>query len=210
MRRLYVVTHPESVHHTSNLVGGWYDTQLTDRGFRQANLIAARLRDLVPDNETPEIHSSDLTRAAQTSQIIAQHLGVEPILLAGLREKSYGLAEGKPQAWLDHRFLAPPPAGDRMHHHEGIDGAETRQDFASRVYQALDAILASPGSQQIIVTHGFVLTFVVSAWIHLPLNSAGYVHMRSSSGGITVLEEDDRFHNRTLVSLNDISHLTGS
>ena len=33
--------------------------------------------------------------------------------------------------------------------------------------------------------------------------------MRSSSGGITVLEEDDFFHNRTLVSLNDTSHLAG-
>ena len=55
----------------------------------------------------------------------------------------------------------------------------------------------------------FALTFVVSGWIHLPLDSAGYVHMQSSSGGITVLEEDDSFHNRTLLSLNDTSHLAG-
>ena len=51
------------------------------------------------------------------------------------------------------------------------------------------------------------LTFVVSAWIRMPLEAAGYVAFRSTSGGITVLHEDDFFHNRAVVSLNDTSHL---
>ena len=204
-----MVAHPESVHHTSDLVGGWFDSALTERGLRRAVLIAARLRKLVPDDQAAQVYSSDLTRATQTADAIALQLGVQPIHLQGLREKSYGAAEGKPQAWLDQRFRQPPATGDRMHHHEGIEGAETRQDFASRLYDAVATILASPSTCQIIVTHGFALTFVVAAWIHLPLEAAGYVNMRSSSGGVTVLEEDDFFHNRTLVSLNDTSHLAG-
>lgn len=44
----------------------------------------------------------------------------------------------------------------------------------------------------------------------MPLGSAGYVNIRSSSGGITLLEEDDFFRNRTVVSLNDVSHLAGT
>ena len=27
MRRLYVVTHPESAHHVSRVVGGWFDAE---------------------------------------------------------------------------------------------------------------------------------------------------------------------------------------
>ncbi len=207
MRRLYVVTHPESVHHVSAVVGGWFDSELTDRGLRQAELVAERIRELVPDNSAVELYSSDLTRTAQTARAIAQRLGVEPTLMAGLREKSYGEAEGKAQTWLEERFAPPPPTGDRMNHHEGIEGAETKHEFASRIYDAVSAILSSPCSHQVLVTHGFALTFVVAAWIHLPLESAGYASMRASSGGITVLEQDDFFHNRTVVSLNDTAHL---
>jgi len=90
---------------------------------------------------------------------------------------------------------------------EGIEGAETRQELATRVYEAMSGILASACAHQVVVTHGFALTFVVAAWIHLPLESAGYVALRSTSGGITVLEQDDFFHNRAVVSLNDTSHL---
>lgn len=53
---------------------------------------------------------------------------------ARLREKSYGVAECRPQAWLDERFIAPPAVGDRRSDHEGIAGAETKGEFAERIY----------------------------------------------------------------------------
>ncbi len=96
-----------------------------------------------------------------------------------------GFAEGKPQAWLDERFVPPLATGDRMHHHEGIDGAETRYDLATRVYAALQDMLAADCPNQVVVSHGFAHTFV----------------------GITVLQEDDYFHNRALVTLSDTTHL---
>ncbi|CAA9324912.1 MAG: Phosphoglycerate mutase [uncultured Nocardioidaceae bacterium] len=207
MRRLYVVTHPESEHHVSRLVGGWYDSGLTERGLRQAAVIGERIRELVPGDSQVELYSSDLRRAAQTAEAIAQQVAVEPRFLRGLREKSYGMAEGRAQSWLDERFVPPPPTGDRMHHHEGIAGAETRHELASRVYDALGSVLGSPCAHQVIVTHGFALTFVVAAWIGLPLDAAGHVGFRSHSGGITVLEQDDYFHNRAVVTLDDTSHL---
>jgi probable phosphoglycerate mutase len=207
MRRVCVVTHPEAEHHVSDLVGGWYDSGLTARGLRDAELAAARIRELVPADAAVELYSSDLTRTAQTARAIARRLDVEPTLVPDLREKSYGAAEGRDQAWLDERFVPPPPTGDRMHHHEGVAGAETRHEFGSRVYAAMDRILSSPCPHQVVVTHGFALTFVVAAWIHLPLESAGYVNLRATSGGITVLEQDDFFHNRSVVRLDDTTHL---
>ncbi|MFC4784103.1 histidine phosphatase family protein [Nocardioides sp. MAHUQ-72] len=209
MRRLYVVTHPEATHHVSGLVGGWFDSELTERGLRHAAAIADRVAELVPSSAAPRLYSSDLTRAVQTAEPIARRLGVRPTLLAGLREKSYGVAEGRDQAWLDARFVPPPPAGDRMGHHEGIEGAETKRAFAARVYEAVGSILAEPASHQVVVTHGFALTFVVAAWIGMPLESGHYVNLRARSGGLTILEQDDRFHNRSLVRLDDTAHLTG-
>ena len=97
-----------------------------------------------------------------------------------------------------------------MDHSEGIQGAETRREFATRVYGAMDSILTSPSPHLVVVTHGFALTFLVSSWIGLALDAAGRVNFRASSGGLTVLEEDDHFHNRTVALLNDTVHLAGS
>ena len=72
---------------------------------------------------------------------------------------------------------------------------------------AVETIIARPCEHQVVVTHGMALTFVVSAWIRMPLEAAGYVAFRSTSGGITVLHQDDFFRNRAVVSLNDTSHL---
>ncbi len=207
MRRLYVVTHPEAEHHVSGLVGGWFDSALTERGLRQAEAIAARVRELVPAGAPVQVHSSDLTRTVQTATAIGERLGVPPALHPGLREKSYGVAEGRPQAWLDARFVPPPATGDRMDHAEGIEGAETRRQFATRVYAAVDDVLAGSCAHHVVVTHGFALTFVVAAWIGMPLEATGHVNVRSTSGGITVLEEDDLFANRAVVRLDDTAHL---
>ena len=207
MRNLYVVTHPQATHHTEGLVGGWYDSELTELGLRQAASIAQRLRQLVPADASVELYTSDLRRTAQTAEIIGQEFGVPVQMTADLREKSYGEAEGKPQAWLEERFVYPPRLGNRLDHDEGLPGAESRRALATRIYRAMDRILASPCSHQIIVTHGFALTFVVAAWITMPLDAAGYIAVRATSGGITHLCEDDLFANRGILSLNDTSHL---
>ena len=206
MRCLYVIAHPEATHHVRGLVGGWFDSHLTERGRHQAELIGRRVRHLVPAQAEVELCSSDLTRAAQTAEAVGRHLGVPPRWKPDLREKSYGEAVGRPRAWLDERFVPPPASGDRLDHAE-IPGAETKRDFATRIYRVVEEVLASRCSQQVVVTHGFALTFVIAAWIKMPLEAAGYVNFHSSSGGITHLMEGDYFHNRGVAVLNDTSHL---
>ena len=207
MKYVYVVAHTESQHHVDGLVGGWYDSVLTARGRMDAAAIGRRLRELIPEGEPVEIHSSDLLRARETAEAIATVLAVPVFPTAGLREKSYGEAEGRPQAWLDERFVFAPKLGERMEHRDGIAGAENKREFATRIYHAIETILERSCERQVIVTHGFALTFVVAAWIKMPLDSAGYINIRSSSGGISQLVEDDTFHNRAIVSVNDTSHL---
>ncbi|SHH14380.1 histidine phosphatase family protein [Streptoalloteichus hindustanus] len=207
MRTLYVVTHPEATHHVDGVVGGWHDSSLTPAGERVAAAVAASLRARVPEDADVELFSSDLRRTAQTARAVGDLLGVEPVLDPRLREKSYGEAEGRPQEWLDRRFVPPPATGDRMGHDEGLPGAETRGVFARRIYAAVDAVLESRCEHQIVVTHGFALTFVVASWIGMPVESASHVSFRAASGSITVLHEDDFFRNRQVVSLGDTGHL---
>jgi 2,3-bisphosphoglycerate-dependent phosphoglycerate mutase len=207
VRRIYVITHPEATHHVENKVGGWYDSELTELGHTQAALLAARIRELIPQDATAELFTSDLRRTVQTARPMADVLGVEPVLLPDLREKSYGVAGGRPQAWLDAHFIPPPTMGERLDHDEGIEGAETRREWVTRVYRAMDVITSSSCEHQVVVTHGGSLSWVIGAWIGLTMEATAFAAFRSARGGITVLGEDDYFHNRTLLDLNDTSHL---
>ncbi|WP_405183971.1 histidine phosphatase family protein [Streptomyces albidoflavus] len=207
MRTLYVVTHPEATHHVEGVVGGWHDSELTAAGTRAAARAARALRSRIPQEAEVELYSSDLRRCRQTAEPVAALLGLRPVWDPRLREKSYGEAEGRPQAWLDRRFVPPPATGERMDHDEGVPGAETKAACARRVHAAMDDILSSPAEHQIIVTHGGSLTFVVTAWIKFPLEAAGHAAFGAAPGSITTLHEDDYFHNRRLAALGDTHHL---
>jgi probable phosphoglycerate mutase len=207
VRSIHVIAHPEATHHVEGLVGGWHDSELTPGGRLAAAAIARTLRAGIPKGAEVEVISSDLLRASQTADEVARRFGLKPILDRRLREKSYGVAEGRPQEWLDRRFIPPPADGDRMGHHEGVKGSETRGECARRVYAAMNDILGRAREYQIIVTHGFALTFVVAAWIKMPFESLGSVSFQAPSGSITVLREDDFFHNRQIVSVGDTRHL---
>lgn len=205
---IYVVAHTQSRHHVEGLVGGWYDSELTELGHRQAAAVAARIAALIGEARPVEIHASDLMRAAQTAAPIAVSLGAPVLHTADLRERSLGVAGGQPNAWLEGRMVLPAKDGDRLDSRDGIKGAETKREFAVRVYRALDAVVASPCPTQVVVTHGFALTFAIAAWIRMPIESAGWVNFRSGPGGITHLREDDDVFNRAVMSLNDRSHLS--
>ncbi|MBM6591162.1 histidine phosphatase family protein [Brevibacterium sp. RIT 803] len=227
-RTLFVVTHPESQHHVDGLVGGWFDSELSDRGREQALLIAAEVRRRIPGDTSTQVFSSDLRRTWSTAEAIAESVGADAEAVPELREKSYGIAEGREQSWLDERFVFPPKPSDaaavgggteasfgggaldhggRLDHFEGIEGAETRRQLGERVYAAMEFVLAQPARHQIVVTHGFAHTFVIARWLELPLESMGWATFAATSGCITELVEDDVFGNRTLRRLADVDHL---
>ena len=206
-KTIYVVIHPEATHHAEGLVGGWYDSDLTAKGMTAAKAIAQWLRGDIPTGVGVDVFSSDSRRARRTADQIGNALHTEVTPDRRLREKSYGSADGRPQRWLDERFLPPPATGDRLSHDEGIPGAETKAAFAARVYAAMEEITARTTERQVIVTHGFALTFVIAAWIRMPLTSLGYANFRSIPGSITTLRQDDFFHNRQVSTLADTHHL---
>ncbi|WP_277212565.1 histidine phosphatase family protein [Isoptericola croceus] len=206
MRNIYVVAHPEASHHTDGVVGGWYDSELTERGKQHADSIAKALAATL-DRSRAEIISSDLLRARQTAEVIASSLDTAVTLDPDLREKSFGEAEGKPQAWLRERSIPLPGEGERLNHDEGIAGAETRWQLAERCYRAMTRIMDSRAEDQIVVTHGGPTTLLIAAWIGMPIEAAGRVQFPTRSGSITMLRKDPRNFSHQVTRLNDVSHL---
>ncbi|MGY8696039.1 MAG: histidine phosphatase family protein [Verrucomicrobiia bacterium] len=207
MQQIYVITHPEAEHHIQGIVGGQYDSHLTPKGKAAAKIIANSLKSDIGKSEI-HIYSSALSRTMETADPIAMQFGVQAQPMEALREISYGLAEGKPQQWLDDRFV-PAPDHNRLDH-VSIEGGETKRSFALRVYDAVHQIAHDATNTKIIVTHGYAMTFVVAAWIRMPLEASGYINIKASPGGITLLQEDDFLRNRQLRYVNRISHLEQS
>ncbi|UZN03714.1 histidine phosphatase family protein [Cellulomonas sp. S1-8] len=206
-RTVSVVTHPEATHHVDGLVGGQFDSALTPRGEREAAAITAALGARIDASARVAVVASDLRRTRRTAEIVGEAWGIDPTLDPRLREISYGEAGGRPQSWLDARFVPPPAVGDRLRHHVGIAGAETRLDVAVRVYEAMTDLLAQDADELVVVTHGFTAGLVVAAWIGMPIEAAGHVAFPVPSGSITTLREDRFFHSRAVVTVGDVAHL---
>ncbi len=195
MKKIYVVSHTESRHHVDNLVGGWYDSELTEKGHDDALSIA---KILCAESKIDTVYSSDLKRAASTAKPIVEASKAPLILSDAFREMRFGVAEGKDQAWLDKR-IKPEDGLNRMDHRI-IEGAETKREFAGRIYRFLgDQILPSAS---VVSTHSFAATYIIAWWIGMPLESVGYVNFGIKPGKITKLVEDDFFKNRSVTYLN--------
>lgn len=207
MRNVYVVTHPEATHHVEGRVGGWFDSELTARGLAHAERIAEALARRLSDPTAAALYTSDLRRTTQTATAVAKRLAVAAVPMPELREKSYGRGEGRPVAWFRERFVPPPAHGERMDHDEDLVGAETKAEWVRRVYRAMDRIAGDNAVEKVIVTHGGSATYVIAHWIGMPLDASAFVSFAAAPGSITHLREDDYFHHRSVVSLNDTAHL---
>ena len=195
MKILYVVSHTESQHHIAGLVGGWYDSELTENGHADAVSIGEILK---KESKMEKIYSSDLTRAQSTAKCIVDVTGAGLVLSSALREMSFGEADGRVQSWLDER-IKPEDGKNRMEHRI-VEGAETKSEFAGRIYRYLNSLVLPEVSA--ISTHSFAATFVIAWWIGMPLESVGYVNFGIKPGKITKLVEDDFFKNRAVAYLN--------
>ena len=181
-------------------MGGWYDSELTENGKKQAIRLATRLKAHNFDIDRSTVYSSDLKRATQTAEILTRHNDTPPVLDPRLREMSFGSHEGMSQEEHMKGMISHSPTGDRLDH-QICDGAETRRIVAARVSEFINEVWT--GKQDLIlVTHGFAATFVIAAFQQIDISSMGFVNYKLNPGSLTILDEDDLFKNRTVRLLN--------
>ena len=94
MHPIIIVRHGQAEHNVSDLTGGWTDSGLTPLGARQAAAVAERLVYELRGTDV-RLLSSDLKRARQTAEAIAETLGVEAAYSTDLREFNNGVAANK-------------------------------------------------------------------------------------------------------------------
>ncbi|MDE0267944.1 MAG: histidine phosphatase family protein [Acidimicrobiaceae bacterium] len=153
MRKL-LVRHAQSDWNVSGRWQGHADTPLSAHGRAQSVEAAKALTNSSGSTRSAQpldmIFTSDLTRAKETSEIIAEILGVSTLIVdAGLRERAVGLWEGLTTAEINTQY--PGDLSNRQY----PPGWERDEDLLSRVLKSLRQIakLAATRDRILIMSH---------------------------------------------------------
>jgi len=140
---ILLARHGETDWNLERRVQGHSDTPLNETGRAQALALA----ELLEAAELDAIYASDLARAYDTAQVVAERKGLTVTRLPELRERNFGTWEGLTDDEILRRFPQAKTSswGD----------AETKEEMAERVLGALHSIAAAhPGGRVLVVTHG--------------------------------------------------------
>jgi 2,3-bisphosphoglycerate-dependent phosphoglycerate mutase len=171
---LIAVRHGETDWNRVRRLQGHTDIALNPTGIEQAARLAAALATEPID----AIHSSDLLRAVATAEPVAVALGVPVIRSALLRERNYGVLEGKTFAEILGHYPDEAEALRLRRAGWTIPNGESLETFYRRAVDTVSAIAA--GGQRaatsntptiLIVTHGGVLDMLYRAAFGLALDA---------------------------------------
>jgi broad specificity phosphatase PhoE len=132
---LLLVRHGETDWNAEGRLQGHTDRPLNEHGRRQARALADRLA----RDDIEAVYASDLARARETAEIVAERLGLPVVTDPDLRERDWGNWEG-----------LTGPERDRVEHL-----GEASEAHAERVLRAVRRIAqAHPHGRIVVVTHG--------------------------------------------------------
>lgn len=143
---------------------GHLDVALGREGKDQVKQLAS----LLPTDRPAAIYCSDLKRCQETADVISKNWGIKPVSTPALRELHFGRWEGKSyleidnedpallKAWIGDPYRQSPPEG------------ETLLQLGQRVDKWLNDLKRTMNRDEaaIVVTHGGVIRWFQSSWIH--------------------------------------------
>jgi alpha-ribazole phosphatase len=199
--RLYLVRHGETDWNAARRYQGQSDIPLNQTGIQQARKIAGRLS----KEKIDAIYSSDLNRARETAEQIAQPHKLKVIADARWRELSFGDWEGltypeiqakAPEElalWQSNLTQYAPPHG------------ETLAQLAERVLPAFDELRALYAEQTVlIVSHGGPLQILLCHALGVGFQRHWQFSISQTALSILSLYTDGAI----LELFNDTSHLS--
>ncbi len=160
---IFLVRHGETLFNHRDLVQGWVDSPLTDRGIRQARHAAEQLR----ERPFAAAYSSTSERCVDTAEIITAHhphLGIHR--RRGLKEFHFGELEAMPNEHLHAHVDIETFFGDVLEGRPvGVPGGETGETYRARVDRTFEEIAeAHPeGGEVLVVSHG--VTIATYLWV---------------------------------------------
>lgn len=213
----WVIRHGESTWNADGRYQGQTDVPLSAVGRLQAASLAERLT----GQEFGAVYSSDLLRASQTAQAVAERLaGAPPVQLdPGLREISVGELAGLMMTDIRQRFpeylsaLQADPWATRR------PGGESMADLYDRCGAAFHVLRERhPGQRVLVFTHGGVVRVAVglalggvpaNAWARLSVTNTSITRVLLGADTGMLLEFNDAAHLETLLEATEADDVLG-
>lgn len=213
----WVVRHGESTWNADGRYQGQTDVPLSHIGILQATTLAERLTGTHFD----AVYSSDLARASQTAETVAERLAGRPTVQPepGLREIDVGELGGLVVADIEVRHpgylaaLRADPWTTRR------PGGESMQDLFARCAVAFDRLRARhAGGRVLVFTHGGVVRVAVGlalggvpnhAWARLSVTNTSITRVLLGENSGTLLGFNDDAHLEDLIEATEADDVLG-
>jgi broad specificity phosphatase PhoE len=163
---LTLVRHGRTIWHAENRYTGVSDVPLDETGRAQAVALAG----WAARQHFDVLVCSPVPRALATAAPVAAAIGLEPEVVADLREVDFGIAEGRTLAELRvsdpaaaEAFVADPVTNP-------FPGAEPPAAAAERAVGALRGVAERhSGRSVLVIAHNTLLRLALCAWLGIPL-----------------------------------------
>ena len=183
-KKVIAIQHVQSAHHGNAMPGGWNDWELTALGKEHAENIGRKLSAELAGQDW-KIYSSDLARARQTAEPLAQYMGLEIHLMKELREMNHSGEEGfeKASLWCMENGISPLTFIDPH-----FSDTESWEMFWNRTAGCCERIAEDKAENVIIVSHGMSMSVWQYAWLGLGI--CGFVYV-GEPGGVSFMQIHD-------------------
>ena len=197
--RILAIRHGETAWNVDTRIQGQLDIPLNDTGRWQA----ARLAEALAEEPLHAIYASDLGRAHQTALALAQTVDLPVRVDRGLRERSFGIFEGRTFREIENDWPADSERWRKRDPAFGPAGGETLSDFYERcIATATRLARAHPGENIALVAHGGVLDCLYRAGARVglqaprtwQLHNAGINRLLYTPDGFTLVGWGDTLH----------------
>ena len=204
-----VIRHGETVWNTEKRIQGQLNSELTENGILQAELVAGALKKRSFD----VLITSDLGRTAHTARIINNELQLPFQLNSNLRERNFGILQGKKYLEIERHLGADYHFFKQREPDYEVPEGESIGQLYRRVTSEIENLSNKYKDQNVlIVAHGLVLEMIMYKTFSVPLNNSRVFSINNSSISSFYIDNDNWFLKEWgviehLVSLNVLNEL---
>lgn len=183
--RLYLVRHGESEANVAGVLQGQTHGALTATGRDAAARLGRALASLSLAERPTAIFTSDLRRAVETAEIIAEALGATPQLLPAAREWNVGVLDGLPAAALLEAIKRSglpaaefaPPGGESLNQLQ----ARAVGALANLAHEAAEGSRFADRERTLLVSHGDFIRMAIGAAASMSVDAANSLKLQNTS-----------------------------
>ena len=196
----YIVRHGQTNWNILGRTQGHGNSDLTKKGLEQAKELA----DAIVDYPIDYIYSSDLGRAVQTAQIIANKLNLDVKKTSALREMGFGIWEGLLIEEIKRDHLDTYNTWRNKPHLVNIEGGENLHIIKERTDKFIKELNKKYDNKHIVlVSHSVTVRAMLLSFLGSPMENI--YRIKQDNTALNIVECRD--YGPVVIKMNDTSHI---